>query len=196
MPKPRQARLLVILSIVLSAHLAAIWLLLSSRQLSIKTKSGSFQLVWIPPPALSETAPGRGVTPEKPSKSIPHRRVERTPDLPGSIAPPSTAEDNAIHPAPDWNEELRLAAKNALANQLAQKRHELDFAHTFPTQPKTPPQFAWDYAATHRVEALPQGGMVIHLSDNCVLLLFPLPLVGCGIGKRPTNGNLFEHLHD
>jgi hypothetical protein len=153
-------------------------------------------LVWIPPPALSETAPGRGVTPEKPSKSIPHRRVERTPDLPGSIAPPSTAEDNAIHPAPDWNEELRLAAKNALANQLAQKRHELDFAHTFPTQPKTPPQFAWDYAATHRVEALPQGGMVIHLSDNCVLLLFPLPLVGCGIGKRPTNGNLFEHLHD
>jgi hypothetical protein len=38
--------------------------------------------------------------------------------------------------------------------------------------------------------------MLVHLSDNCVLIIFPLPFIGCGIGKRPTNGDLFEHRHD
>jgi hypothetical protein len=28
------------------------------------------------------------------------------------------------------------------------------------------------------------------------LLVFPLPFVGCGIGKIPVRGDLFEHLHD
>lgn len=103
-------------------------------------------------------------------------------------------KDNAAPPAPDWAEELQLAAKDALAKELAQKRHDLDFAHVFPTAPKSPPQFAWDYAATHRVESIPGGGIAINLSDNCVLLLFPFPLVGCGVGKRPANGDLFKHL--
>jgi hypothetical protein len=36
----------------------------------------------------------------------------------------------------------------------------------------------------------------LHLNDNCVLILFPRPFAGCGIGKRKANGDLFEHMHD
>jgi hypothetical protein len=191
----RQARLLLTLSMVLAAHLWVVWLLMSSPLLSVKTRPGMLQLVWIPPPALLKSAPERGTTTQRPGNGGPRHRNDRIPELP-SIAAPSNEENNANHPAPDWTEELRLAAKSAVARELAQKRHEMDFAHAYPTTPTKPPQFAWNYASTHRIEALPGGGMLIHLGDNCVLLLLPLPLVGCGIGKHPANGDLFEHLHN
>jgi hypothetical protein len=192
----RQTRLLLTLSMVLGVHLIVVWLLVSSAQLSLKRKSGSLQLVWITRPPLSETAPEGETMTQKARKNFPpHDRIDRTPAV-SSVAPLSTDEDHAIHPAPDWTEELHLAAKDAAAKEMAQKRHELDFAHAFPTQPKKPPQFAWDYAATHRIEAIPEGGLLVHLNDNCVLIIFPLPLIGCGIGKHPANGDLFEHRHD
>jgi hypothetical protein len=191
----RQTRLQLTLSMVLGLHLIFIWLLVSSPQLSIKTKSGSLQLVWITRPVLSDTASERETKTERPTNPSPRHRVERTAKLP-SIAPRSNEEDNAIHPAPDWTEELQLVANDAVAKELAQKRHEMDFAHAFPVQPKKSQQFAWDYAATHRIEAIPGGGLVVHINDNCVLLIFPLPLIGCGIGKHPANGDLFEHRHD
>jgi hypothetical protein len=191
----RQTRLRLTLSMVLGLHLIAVWLLVSSPQPSIETKSGSLQLVWITRPVSSETAPERVARTEKPTSPSPRHLFDRTPKLP-SIAPRSNDEDNAIHPAPDWTEELQLVAKDAVAKELAQKRHELDFAHAFPTQAKKSQQFAWDYAATHRIEAIPEGGLAVHINDNCVLLIFPLPLIGCGIGKHPANGDLFEHRHD
>jgi hypothetical protein len=191
----RQTRLKLTLSMVLGVHLMVIWLLVSSPQLSIKIKSGSLQLVWIRPPALPDTAPERGMRTEKAPNISPRHRVDRTPKLP-STASGADEEDNAIHPAPDWTEELQLVAQDAVARDLAQQRHELDFAHAFPTQPKKSQQFAWDYAATHRIEAIPGGGMLVHLSDNCVLIIFPLPFIGCAIGKHPANGDLFEHRHD
>lgn len=195
MARRRQARLILTLSMVLGAHIIIVWFLVSSPRLSAKAKSPSFEMVWIARPALFGTAPERQITTRTPRNTAPPQRTGRKPTLP-SLAPPPNANDNAINPAPDWTEELHLAAKDALAKQLAQKRHELDFAHAFPTPLKKPPQFAWDYAATHRIEALPEGGMLIHLSDNCVLILFPLPFAGCGIGKRQVNGDLFEHRHD
>jgi hypothetical protein len=180
---------------VLGVHLIVVWLLVSPAQLSLKIKSGSLQLVWIARPASSETAPEGKTAAQKARRTLTHHPVDRTPAL-TSIAPRSTDEDHTIHPAPDWTEELHLAARDAIAEELAQKRHELDFAHAFPTQPKKPQQFAWDYAATHRIEAIPEGGMLVHINDNCVLIIFPLPFIGCGIGKRPANGDLFEHRHD
>ena len=191
----RQTRLLLTLSLVLGVHLIVVWLLVSSAQLSLKIESGTVQLVWIARPLSAETAPEGDTTAQKARKTLPHNRIDRTP-APSSIAPRSADEDNAIHPTPDWTEELHLAARDAIAKELAQKRHELDFAHAFPTQPKKAPQFAWDYAATHRIEAIPQGGLAVHLNDNCVLLIFPLPFIGCGIGKHPANADLFEHRHD
>ena len=189
MQKRRQVSLTLFL--VLGAHLAVLWLLMSSHQFSMKTRSGSLQLVWIVPPILKTTPQGR-ITTERPNNGGPRQRDDRLSASP-SMAAPANEDDNAIHPTPDWNAELKLAAKNALSGELAKRKHDADFAHVFPAQPQKPAQFAWDYAATHRVETLPQGGLLINLSDNCVLLIFPLPFVACGIGKRPANGDLFKH---
>jgi hypothetical protein len=190
----RKVRLLVTVSIVLGLHLVVVWLLVSSPQLLIKTKSESLQLVWIPRTALSESSPERVATARRLQNSPPAHRVDRSSALP-SMTPLPKEEDNAIRAAPDWAEELKLAAKHAVADELAQRRHEKDFAHAFPAPPAKPQQFAWDYAATHRVEAIPGGGMLVHLGDNCVLIL-PLPFIACGIGKRPANGDLFGHRGD
>jgi len=185
MIRRRQARLLT-LSIVLGAHLAVVWLLISSRQIPVKLQSGSLQLIWIPRPAVSESIPEHETATQK--RRPPHPRADRTPATPSDAA--ATEENNAVHP--DWGEELKLAAKNTLDKELAQKKHESDFSHVYPKTPTKPPQFAWNYAATHRAEALPQGGMLIHLGDSCVLALLPLPIVACAIGKQPANGDLFN----
>jgi hypothetical protein len=189
-----RARPLLILSMVVGIHLIVVWLLVSPRLLSLKTKAGSLQLVWIPQPLWLKAGPEPQTTTER-ATNTPRHRADRAPASP-PLTPPSIEEGNAIHPAPDWTEELHRAAKHALANELAQKGHELDFAHSFPAPLKKPPQFAWDHTATHRIEAIPEGGLLLHLSENCVFILFPLPFAGCGIGKRPVNGDLFEHMHE
>jgi hypothetical protein len=191
----RQTRLKLSLSVVLGVHVIVIWLLMSSPQLSIKRKFGSLELVWITRPLLSDTAPERETRTDKAANTSSRHRVDHASNPP-SVTPRSREEDNAIHPAPDWTEELQLVAKDSVAKELAQKRHELDFAHVFPAQPKKSQQFAWDYAATHRIEPIPGGGMLVHLNDNCVLIIFPLPFIGCAIGKHPANGDLFERRHD
>jgi hypothetical protein len=193
MPKLRQARLLLTLSMVLGAHLVAVWLLLSSHQLSVKTGFGSLQLVLVTPPASLKTAP-EPKTPTQRLHRVPsQQRSDRASVLPSNNVPPNE-ESKAIHA--DWNAELHRAAQDAVAQESAKKRHEFDFAHAYPTTPRRPPQFAWDYAATHRVESLPQGGMLIHLGDHCVLALIPLPIVACALGKSPANGDLFQHMHN
>lgn len=184
-----QARL-VTLSLVMVVHLIFIWLLVSSPRLLVRTKSGSLQLVWIARPAMLNTAAEPETTTQKPQMVPPRNHLDRN-SVPSALAP-RASDDNALQATPDWTEELHLAAQNAVANQLAQKRHDSDFAHAFPVAPKKPPEFAWDYAATHPIEAIPGGGILVHLGDNCVLILFPLPFVGCAIGKREANGDLFK----
>jgi hypothetical protein len=183
------------LSIVLGIHVVLVWLLLASQRIAIKTKSGSLQLVWIARPALTATAPEQATTTKRPGNAVPPRAADHSSVSP-STPVPTTKEDSSRHPLPDWTEELHLAASDAIAKQLEQKRHEFDFAHVYPKAPAIPAQFAWNYAATHRVESLPQGGILIHLGDNCVLVLMPLPIVGCAIGKSPANGELFEHMSE
>jgi len=69
----------------------------------------------------------------------------------------------------------------------------------FPAGPPTLkdyPQFDWGYASTHRVETLPEGAMVIHLNDNCIIVLTPFPFPLCSPFKRKANGELFKHMQD
>jgi hypothetical protein len=193
--KRRQARLLSIFAIVLGLHLALVWLVLSSPRLLISTRSGSFEVVWIAPTRLAAAAIESVSNSPKEKPGAARKRVDASAAV-RAQAPTSADEDNAIHPAPDWSEELKRAARDALDQRLAQKGHDYDFAHAFPIAPHTTPGIAWDYAATHRVEAIPGGGILIHLGDNCVLVLIPLPLVACGIGKPPADGDLFQHMHD
>jgi hypothetical protein len=178
---------------VLAAHLTLLWLVVSFRPSSVKAESGSLKLVWIAKSASPQAAPDHASAPKKAGNTAPRQDAGH---IPGSPATPPPNEDNSIHSNPDWAEELKRVAEGAVARDLAQKRHQFDFAHAFPSAPSKPAQIAWDYAATHPIEALPQGGILIHLGDRCVLVLIPLPIVGCAIGKTPASGDLFDHMRD
>ena len=61
----------------------------------------------------------------------------------------------------------------------------------------TAPQFGWDHAQTHRVEALEGGGTLLWINDRCFIVMagmIPFPM--CGIGKIPVRGDLFDHMRD
>jgi hypothetical protein len=193
--KHRQSRLLSTFTIVLGLHVGIVWLVLVSPRLSMRTTSGSFELVSIAPPLPPITATKTG-SQTPPEMGRPLRQRANAGSASRQPYPSSIDEDNATHPAPDWSEELKRASRDAVENKLAQKRHDYDFSHAFPIAPHDPAGIVWDYAATHRIESIPGGGVLVHLSDNCVLILFPFPFVGCAIGKRPANGDLFEHMHD
>jgi hypothetical protein len=58
------------------------------------------------------------------------------------------------------------------------------------------PEFAWDYAHTHRITPLEGGGFVIALNDRCAIAILPLPMFGCAVGRKsPANGDLFKYMH-
>ncbi len=52
----------------------------------------------------------------------------------------------------------------------------------------------WDDAATHRIEMLPTGGTLIALNERCSLVIAPIVIVGCWLGKIPVAGDLFKHM--
>jgi hypothetical protein len=100
----------------------------------------------------------------------------------------------------DWNAEAELAVKQHAQMALAPPPRALDkhgagadFNGGLGPDGKPKPGFAWDRSHTHRVETMEGGGILIHINDRCTLVLFPLPFVGCGIGKKPVSGDLFEH---
>jgi hypothetical protein len=115
--------------------------------------------------------------------------------------PPSAAD---TPPAPiDWNAEAELAITQHAELAMATPPRALDkhgagadFNGGLGPDRERKPEFAWDRTHTQRIEPIEGGGMLIRLSDHCVLVVFPLPFVGCGIGKIPVRGDLFDHMHD
>jgi hypothetical protein len=192
MEKRRWARILCTIVAVLGFHVAVISLLLAtSRLLSVRAPSQSLEFVRISPPAVPQKANLKIRAPD----NVTQRR--RAPS--SETGPPPNDGNNAVQSAPDWAGELTKEAIDAAAKEFAQTPKDFGFPHSSSTPSQKPPQFGWDYAATHRVESISGGGILIHINDNCVLILFPpaLPLfAACGIGKRKANGDLFEHMHD
>ena len=43
---------------------------------------------------------------------------------------------------------------------------------------------------------MPEGGVVIHLSDKCVMVFTPFPFPFCGFGKKEANGPLLDPMKD
>jgi hypothetical protein len=116
-------------------------------------------------------------------------------EIPAPAAP--AAPDTAI----DWAAQGLAAAASAIeeneqrarqARALAPKASPIFAAHA------RRPEFHWDYARTHRVEALPGLATAIHLNDECAIVLFLIvPFAGgCALEKAPARGDLFEHMHD
>jgi len=103
----------------------------------------------------------------------------------------------------DWAAEAERQAKQQIqlsmgAHPRALDKHAqgLDLNGGLGPDKAKGPQFGWYNARLHRFEAIPGGGMVIHLNDRCVVVLMPFPFPFCGIGKIPTRGDLLDHMHD
>jgi hypothetical protein len=121
-----------------------------------------------------------------------------------NVTPQPESPSNAITApaAPDWRRELQIAANNEIEAQ-ERKRHQPsplaphDFSGVQPgSTTDSKPRFGWNHAATHRIEEIPTGGLLININDRCVIawVVFPLPF--CRIGKIPVRGDLFEHMQD
>jgi hypothetical protein len=179
--------------VVLGTHLTVVWLILAtSRVYSRRTESQGLEIVFLARPPISS---GSNSATRVLENAIPRRRAAASP-LPMPQVAPQEDESNAIHPPTDWASELSRAARDAASDESTQKQRDFGFPHPSSGPSAKAPEFGWDYAATHRVESIPGGGLLLHVNDNCVLVLIPLPFFACGIGKREANGDLFEHMHD
>jgi hypothetical protein len=180
--------------LVCALHGVLGWFLLAtSRITTLNKQPHSFELLMIPstqvPLPTSRTVKPQSTAPEKVFRSG-HRRIVDQQE----VAEPSV-ESNAITPPVDWNAELAKTARAASGLDNKPPTRNFGFPQRQPTTADYP-QFDWDYARTHRVESLPEGGVVIHLNDNCVLVLSPFPFPFCSPFKQKVNGDLFKHMHD
>jgi hypothetical protein len=91
----------------------------------------------------------------------------------------------------DWLAEGSAAAAGVAATDGATIR-SFGTAERPAPRPRKAKPFGWDKTHTQRVEAMPGGGISIRLSDRCSLILAPLPLAGCSLGKIEARGDLFD----
>jgi hypothetical protein len=112
--------------------------------------------------------------------------VAATSQRPLAPAPPVGSRGESTAPiAIDWAKEAQRVAADPGLNVGATPA------------PATRQQFGWDYAHTHRLALLPEGGLIANLSDRCsIVFKFPLLLGGCKIGKIEARGDLFAHMHE
>jgi hypothetical protein len=130
---------------------------------------------------------------EMPRRLPAPQEVPLPPAITAPVTPLRTAEP-APHAPVDW----RRAIQGAVRAQSRSPAGKLQFGfpRSPPPGPGAPPAFGWDYAHTHRLVALPEGGMLINVTDRCALVFYGFLFPVCKIGKMPANGQLFEHLHD
>jgi len=143
---------------------------------------------------LRARPPGPAVAPAEP----------RLPEAPAAAPAPNTAaaaQPDRSNGAIDWAAEASGAAERWVGLDEEARRRARRFGAPPPAAAFVPTPrrltFGWNYAATHRVEALPGGGTIVHLNDSCALVIFVvIPMIGCSLGKVPARADLFEHLHD
>jgi hypothetical protein len=191
----RRARQLSIIAVVVGLHLAIGWMLLATTPpIVIRSLSQSFELVFVPPIAASESTTRKPVPTHGSPRPVQQRRTTSPAMQPETEVP--SEEGNATQPPIDWAGELERAARDSAPPEPLHAPRDFGFPH--PSSPSSPkrPGFGWSYAPTHRVESLPGGGLLVNLNDNCVLVFAPLPFFFCSPGKKPANGDLFKHLRD
>ena len=137
-----------------------------------------------------------------------HRETQSAqPEVAGSqpAEPQAAVSQPPVEPAqptPDWRaqaaETAQLSAQHIVeAEEIAKRQANALTAHIKPLAPDRVrgPGFGWGYASTHRISPMPGGGFVYAFSDHCQLMIFPMPFIGCRIGKTKANGDLFKYLH-
>jgi hypothetical protein len=126
-------------------------------------------------------------------------------NMPPQAAPEFSSPQPSDLPsaAPDWRAAATAAAQTSAQHIVAAEddaaRKAAALTSRFAPMPGprvAGPQFAWDYAHTHRLTPLPGGGFVIALNDRCAIAIVPFPLFGCAVGRKsPPNGDLFKNMH-
>jgi hypothetical protein len=101
-----------------------------------------------------------------------------------SISVPDNSESGPAPQAPDWAGAAERAAARISRDAPAR---DIQPPPAAPTRP-----FAWDKTHTERWSAAAAGGIAIRLSDHCQLVLLPLPIGGCALGKIEPRGDLFD----
>jgi hypothetical protein len=159
----------------------------------------------LPDPVRTRTpAPVSPIAPTSAS-SAPRRKQAAPPDT-QLITVPAPAQPTMADktPAPiDWNAEadrtITQQAQLAMAappRALDKHGAGADLNGGLGPDRERKSDFGWDRSHTHQIEGIEGGGILMHINERCVLVLFPLPFGGCGIGKIPVRGDLFEHMHD
>lgn len=173
-------------------HVLAYWATSSTINVPIVRKATTFEWVFISPPRALERVRSK---PSDVGVRSATTALVPTPQTTLIASPDDSSHD---HPpgqaATDWNSELELVAKSTASADEAAQRRDFGFPRRAPST-KTP-TFDWDRVHTHRLEIVPEGGVIIHLSDKCVMVLMPLPFAFCGIGKKEANGHLLDHMND
>jgi len=173
-------------------HVIAYWATSFPIRVPRDSKPSYLEWVFISPPPAAEP-----IRPNPPD--ITARAHLRTWSPKSPAAPPTSPEasptDHAPHKPPtDWTSELEWAAKSAAEGDGSDQQRDFGVPRSAPTLKA--PTFDWDPVHTHRVEIGPEGGVIVHLSDKCVMVFMPFPFASCGIGKKEANGHLLDHMKD
>ena len=182
-----------LLMLVVGAHLSLALLWPTTRPANTDSTSRSSTLVLLTRPAAQKQ-----VEPLPPLK-LPPPAQAHVPAQPERLPEPQSQSTPA--PKIDWANAAQQAITDELAAQSAEQRKAQGFTGQNPAVPASPeihskPEFGWQRWRLHRVEALAEGGFVVHLNERCVLVISALLLPACKIGKIPARGDLFEHMDD
>lgn len=185
------------LALVMLLHLLAYRMLTIPLLRPAATAPGRLeflQLSAVTTPALHPTVQDRSTTPTRGvTRHSEFLRRTQPPVPSSSVRQSADANDNSQI---DWDSAMGESAQHAAQHNYDAQARSFGFPTHLPAPDPKAPEFGWDYARTHRVEAIPGGGLLINLSDGCVLMLSPLPIAMCRFGKKKANGDLFKHMQD
>jgi hypothetical protein len=179
-------------------HVMAYWATSSSINLPLDRKPTALEWVFIASPrTVVPTRSNAADATERPRVTAPPPKLLAAPlTSPDAVSMADSSTDHPPgKPAADWNSELELVAKSAAEANASEQGRAFGFPPRHAPTAKAP-TFDWDRVHTHRVEIGAEGGMIVHLSDKCVMVFMPFPFAACGIGKKEANGHLLDHMQD
>lgn len=184
------------LVVVVLLHAALIaWIATARRTLPSVEREEKTVLVFLP----DRTPASRPQVPEPPIREPRLLPAPIRPAAPLPITPPPSPIAPSEQPTPptiDWHEQAQAAAARQ-AEELNRPGAGPGAAPSQPANPTKPkPEFGWDHARTHRVEAIEGGGVLVWLNDRCAVVITLLAMPVCKIGKIPARGDLFDHMAD
>ena len=187
----------LVLAAIVAAHAGALLVLLTetrTRSVRVEPEASTLLVILFQPREHQAPAAPAGPARRPAARLQPPAAAETPMSAPAIQAAPGTAID--------WTAEATAAAARQIDADEQRARQARALAPPpspmFARAPRRAPGIAWNHAATHRFEPLGGLATVVHLNDQCAIVLFVIiPFAGgCTLGKPPVRGDLFEHMHD